>query len=91
VLVGAGTGVALGASAAEVGGVGGASVAGGPGEAVPARATGLGDGVPSTLMFTACCRLNRKNPIATRTTISPSMSASHGQRFDGSPGWAGAL
>ena len=52
-----GSGVAVGASVAEAGSVGGTSVGGGPGEAVPARATGFTVGVPSTVMLTVRCRV----------------------------------
>jgi hypothetical protein len=80
--VGEGTGVADGANAAEVGGVGGTSVDGGLGDAALARATGLTVGVPSTPMLTVCDRLKNKNPAATRTTIRPITSATHGHRLD---------
>jgi hypothetical protein len=87
--VGDGTAVALGASVAEAGSVGGTSVGGG--DAVPARATGFTVGVPSTVTLTERWRLNKKNPIAITTIRTPSASATHGHRFEGSPGSMGSI
>jgi hypothetical protein len=82
--VGLGSGVAVGASVADGGKVGGTSVGGGPGDA--ARATAGTVGVPSTVMLTLRCRLNRKTPTPTAITSRPSARAIHGQRLDGSSG-----
>jgi hypothetical protein len=86
-----GSSVGVGASVAEAGSVGGTSVAGGPGEEVPARATGFTVGVPSTVTFTVLCRLYRKKPTAMAMISTPSTSAIQGQRFDGSPVSAGGV
>jgi hypothetical protein len=44
--------VSVGASLADAGSVGGTTVGGGPGEAVPCRPTGFGVSVPSTVTVT---------------------------------------
>ena len=73
----------MGASVADAGSVGGTSVAGGPGDAVPA-ASRLGVGVPSMLMLVVEGRLTKNTITAAATTSNPSTSATHGQRLDGS-------
>ena len=77
--------MAVGASVADAGNVGGTSVGGGPGDAVPA-ATGLGLGVPSTVILVVAGRLTKKKMTAAATTSKPSTRATHGQRLDGSSG-----
>jgi len=81
-----GNAVAVGASVAEAGSVGGTSVAG-TGET--ARAIAFTVGVPSTVTFTVRERLKKKNATAMTTIKTPNASATHGQRFDGSPGSVG--
>ncbi len=82
-----GIAVAVGASVAEAGNVGGTSV-GGTGDC--ARATAFTVGVPSTVTLTVRERLNRKNAPAITTISTPNASATHGQRFEGSPGSGGS-
>jgi hypothetical protein len=81
-----GAGVAVGASVAEAGNVGGTSVGGAPGDAVPARATGLTVGVPSTVTLPARGRVKKKKATAMTMIRTPNARATQGQRFDGSPG-----
>ncbi len=82
-----GNAVALGASVAEAGSVGGTSV-GGTGET--ARAMAFTVGVPSSVTLTVPARLKKKKATAMTTMSTPNASATHGQRFDGSPGSTGS-
>jgi len=82
-----GNAVADGASVAEAGSVGGTSV-GGTGETAFAMAFSVG--VPSTVTLTVRERLKKKNATAMTTISTPNASATHGQRFDGSPGSTGS-
>ena len=81
-----GSAVAVGASVAEAGSVGGTSV-GGTGDTALAMA--LTVGVPSTVTLTVPARLKKKNATAMTTISTPNANATHGQRFDGSPGSTG--
>src|SRR5207237_8157884 len=86
--VGVGWGVGVGGSTAG----GGVNVGGGPASTVCARAIGFTVGVDSTVIFTVRGRLSTKNAPATATTSSPTASAIHGSRLDGSgPGGAGRV
>ena len=78
-----GNAVAVGASVAEAGSVGGTNV-GGTGETTFAMAFTVG--VPSTVTLTVRERLKKKNAAASTTIRTPKARATHGQRFDGSPG-----
>jgi hypothetical protein len=82
-----GNAVAVGASVAEAGSVGGTSV-GGTGDTTLAMA--LTVGVPSTVTLTVRERLKKKNATAMTTIRTPNASATQGQRFDGSPGSTGS-
>lgn len=83
--VGDGGGVGVGASVAEAGSVGGTSVGGGDG--LPAAATVLGVAVPCTLIVVDDCRFSRKKITARTIMSTPSPSATHGQRLEGSSGY----
>jgi hypothetical protein len=72
---------------AEAGSVGGTNV-GGTGETTFAMAFTVG--VPSTVTLTVRERLKKKNATASTTIRTPKARATHGQRFDGSPGSIGS-
>jgi hypothetical protein len=82
-----GNAVALGARVAEAGSVGGTSV-GGTGDTAFTMAFTVG--VPSSVTLTVRERLKKKNATAMTTISTPNASATHGQRFDGSPGSMGS-